>query len=130
MGLFVDKAASDADLEETITETLQADPADARDRVKVRQHVAAAKKAAEARSTFKWSRIIVGLLIGGGLMLLAIALSIYADNWAADQALQAATTPGYVAPSSSIPAIAASVMTLAAAWSAGLVAVLLSEKAS
>jgi hypothetical protein len=67
MGLFVDKVVNDADLAQAITETLQADPRAASIPAEVNKHVAAAKKAAATKPTFKWSRILVGLAIGGGV---------------------------------------------------------------
>ena len=128
MGIFVEYIADDGALTKVVRAAMQADPADAADEAKVADKVAGTKAAAEAKATFHWSRIFIGLVIGGGLLVIAILLSIYADSWAVAQALEKAKTPAYVVPASTIPALATSIMTLAAAWSAGLIAVVLSEK--
>jgi hypothetical protein len=128
MGIFVEKMVDDSALREVVRTAMQADPADAADPAKVANTAADAKAATEANGTVKWKRIGVGLLIGAGLLLAGIALSIYADSWAVDQALRKVASPTYVVPASSIPALATSIMTLAAAWSAGLIGVVLSEK--
>lgn len=109
---------------------LRADPSEAADPGKVAGYVAAAKDAAKGTTTLLWVRVLVGVLIGAALIAAGVALTIYGDNWAAEQALKAATTPDYVAPTSSVPAVATSIIALGSAWSGALVGVVLSEKAS
>ena len=131
MGLFVERVAPDEGaLRNVIHETLLADPGSAGDADKVNLHMRAAKQAAKGTKVVKWNRILVALLIGGGLILVGIVIAAYSDNWTADQALKAATTTGYVAPKSSLSAIATSLIALGSAWSTGLVGAVLSDSAS
>lgn len=130
MGLFVKRVAPESDVAAAVTSMLRADPSEAADPGKVAGYVAAAKDAAKGTTTLLWVRVLVGVLIGAALIAAGVALTIYGDNWAAEQALKAATTPDYVAPTSSVPAVATSIIALGSAWSGALVGVVLSEKAS
>jgi hypothetical protein len=131
MGLFVEKKVAEAGaLTEAVTSALSASPTDADDPAKVAATVAAVQAAGEVSYLYKWGRIILGLAIGAGLLAAGIFLGAYADSWAAEQALKAATTPGYVAPVSSLPGISTSIIALGSAWSGGLVGVVLNEKSS
>ncbi len=130
MGLFVDRVAPLGDLRTAVTEALSASPEQANDPAAVDRHVAAAKKATTGTVTYHWSRILVGIFIAAVLLGAGIVLAVISNNWAADQALKAATIPGYTAPSSSLSGIATSVIALGSAWSGALVGLVLNEKAT
>ncbi|SRR5712691_1692822 len=126
MGLFVDRVASEPEFESAVVQSLRADPADAEDPAKRARHVSATKAAAKRRvTTYHWPAIIVGIAIAGILLGTGIVLTFAADSWSADQALKEATTQGYTAPTSSLSAVATSVIALASAWSGGLVSAVL-----
>jgi hypothetical protein len=126
MGLFVDRVPSDPELESVVDESLRADPADAADPAKRARHVSATKAAAKSRvTTYHWPAIIVGIAIAGILLGTGIVLTLAGDSWSADQALKEATTQGYKAPTSSLPALATSIVALGSAWSGGLVSAVL-----
>jgi hypothetical protein len=122
MGLFVERVAPTDDLETAVVTALRTDSKEADDKGAVARHVHAIKRATRRTVVvYHWAAIIVGIVIGAVLLAVGIGLSIYADNWAADQALRAAKTSGYIAPSSSLPAIATSIIALGSAWSGALV---------
>lgn len=130
MGLFVERVAPDEGaLRNVVTQTLLADSGDAGVPAKVDFHVNAAKQATKGTTVIKWNRILVALVIGGGLIVFGVVLAAYADNWTADQALKAATTTGYVAAKSNLSAVATSIIALGSAWSTGLVGAVLSDSA-
>jgi hypothetical protein len=104
---------------------LRADAAEADDPAAVASRVAAATTAAQGTVAYRWTRIITGVLIGGILIGVGIVLAMWSDTWAADQALKAATTPGYAVPDSTLANVATTVLTLGSAWSAALVGAVL-----
>jgi hypothetical protein len=131
MSLFVEQVATtDDNLHTLIKQALQADKSKADDPAEVDRHVAAVKQAKAGTSVYKWNRIIIALVIGGVLLAVGICLAIYGDSWTAAQALKAATTSGYVAPKSSLPAIATSFIAMGSAWSGGVVSAVLGGKSS
>jgi ABC-type Fe3+-siderophore transport system permease subunit len=130
MGLFVERVVPEGPLTTAVTDTMRADPEDAINPIEVERHVEAVKQATKtAVNKYMWARILVSVLIGGALIAVGILLTVYADNWAADQALKEATTQGYKAATSGLPAVATSIIALGSAWSGALVGVILSEKA-
>lgn len=130
MGLFADRVTDPEGMTAAIVDALQANPADANDPAAIERHVEAAKEATQGPVKYYWRRILIGLAIGGALLGVGILLAVLSDSYAADQALKAADTKGYIAPASSLPAIATSVIALATAWSGALVGVVLNEKAT
>jgi hypothetical protein len=78
--------------------------------------------------SISWRRVGFGVLLGAALIAAAILVGMWADTWAAQQALIKVDKPTYVPPTSTLPAIATSLMTLAGAWSAALLALVLAAK--
>lgn len=130
MGIFVDRVpANDTALDVVIEEALKADPQLANDKAQVRERAATAAKAAKAtKSEFHWGRIAVGVVIAAVLLGGGILLAMYADNQAIAEALKAAQNSQYKVPELGVKAIATTVVGLGAAWSGGLVGLLLGEK--
>jgi hypothetical protein len=128
MGLFVDRVASEGDLDTAVLEALRADPDQANDPKAIVQHIAAARRGTKVRTVYHWSRIIVGILIAVVLLAAGVVLGMVSDNWAADQATKAATIQGYKAPTSNLSGIATSIIALGSAWSGALVGQVLDGK--
>lgn len=82
---------------------------------------------ANADGTISWRKVAVGVLLAAALIVGAVIVGMWADAWAAQQALVKVDKPTYVPPTSTLPAIATGLMTLAAAWSAALVTLLLTN---
>ena len=80
-------------------------------------------------TVFHTGRVVFSVAVAGLLIVAAILVSILADNFATEQALNAAANSAYKAATSVLPAVATSIMILAAAWSAALVGILVGEKA-
>jgi hypothetical protein len=78
--------------------------------------------------SISWTRVGVGVVLAAALLGAAIVVGTWADMWAAQQALIKVDKPTYVPPTSTLPAIATSLMTLAGAWSAALLALVLAAK--
>jgi hypothetical protein len=130
MGIFVDQVpANGGAIDEVIEEALRADPQLAGDQTQVKKRAQAATKAAKAtKPEFHWGRVAVGVLIGAVLILGGILLGIYADNRAIEEAMKVVQNSAYKPPELGIKGIATTVLGLGAAWSGGLVGVLLGEK--
>jgi hypothetical protein len=130
VGIFVDRVpVSDTAVDVVIEDALKANPQLAGDKAEVKSRAAAAKNAAKSTKTeFHWGRVAVAVLIGAVLLGGGILLAIYADNRAIEEALKAAQNSAYEPPELGIKAIATTVLGLGAAWSGGLVGVLLGEK--
>jgi predicted flap endonuclease-1-like 5' DNA nuclease len=128
MGLFVERVARPGALEKAVVQLIQAQPGDANNPDKVKDAMATVSTALEDTDfVYRWTAIIVGIAIGAVLLGVGIFLAWLSDNWTADQALRAATTNGYVAPTSSLRGIGTSVIALGSAWSGGLVAAVLTS---
>jgi hypothetical protein len=125
VGLFVERQST-AGLSGAVSAMLRADPTTAGDPAKVAEAVAAVE--ASGKATFRWSRIAVGILIAAALIAVGAGLVWLGDQEAIGLARDAAANPDFKPPTLGISAAGTSVLTLAAAWSAALVATILAEK--
>jgi hypothetical protein len=82
----------------------------------------------DSSGNIEWRKVFFGGLIAAALIAAAVAVGISADAFAAQQALEKAKNASYVPPTSTLPAIATSIMTLASAWSAALVTAVLTKQ--
>lgn len=130
MGIFVDRVpAGDAAIDVVIQDALRADPTFAGDEAEIRSRAAAVASAAKAtKAEFHWGRVAVAVVIGATLIAVGILLAMYGDTQAIDEARKVVEISGYKSPELGIKGIATTVLGLGAAWSGGLVGVLLGEK--
>ncbi len=82
---------------------------------------------ANADGSISWKKVLAGVALAAALIVAAVLVGIYADGWAADQALVKVDKPTYISPTSTLPAISTGLMTLASAWSAALLTLLLTN---
>ncbi len=129
MGVFLEHAAPPA-LAQVVRQALAADPADATNDTTVTNVTANAQAAATGGGAvvLKVGRIVAGIAIGAALLAVGLYLVWLGDQQAIDQAKLAVTLAGYKPPTLGIAAAGTSVITLAGAWSAALVGVILTEK--
>lgn len=131
MGVFYQRRETGADpVKAAIEEALRVDPAnlDVADE--------AAKRAAKAKEDAKTGeaklntgRLLAAIAIAAILVIGAIVLAMMADTQAIAEAGKEAANSAYESPDLAIKSTAEWLRTLGAAWSAGLVGVLLGEKA-
>ena len=133
MGLFYAPKASGVDhLASTIEDALEVQPSAVADKPAEAKKLAAKARqdAASDSPVLLVGRVLVGIAIAATLIVAAIVLSQAVDNQAIADALRKAQTPGYVSPDlEGLKSVAEWLRTIAAAWSAALLTLLLSEKA-
>jgi hypothetical protein len=135
MGLFYDQKFTGEDhLAAAIGEALQEQAPKDRSGVPAEAKKRAARVREDAKKdapTLNTGRLAVAVIIAAALIIGAIALSFMVDSQAISEAGKVAQTPAYKPPElSELKAAAEWLRTLGAAWSAGLVAILLSEKSA
>lgn len=133
MGLFYEaKASSEDHLADAIEEALGEDPTQVPNKkVEAKKRAAKAKQDAKAESpALKTARVAIAVVIAAALIIGAVMLSAAVDAQAIAEATKKVATPAYVPPDlTGLKSAAEWLRTLGAAWSAALVAVLLTEKA-
>jgi hypothetical protein len=131
MGIFYERAPSARDhvadaIEEALKEPGRAGPAVA---AEAKKRAAKAKQDAKKDTGLKVGRVAVAIAIAAALIIGAIVLSAMVDTQAIAEAGKVAQNPAYKPPDvTGLKSAAEWLRTLGAAWSAGLVAVLLTEK--
>ncbi len=128
MGLFLEHTSPSPGMTSVVRSALAADPAKADDPAVVEAVAASAQDAKSGPVVVKVTRIVTGFLIGAALLAVGLLLVYLGDQQAIEQAKLAVTMPGYTPPTLGISAAGTSVITLAGAWSAALVGVIISEK--
>jgi hypothetical protein len=134
MGIFYEQRVPTEDhVADAIEQALEEDPGQVQNKkAEAKKRAAKVKEDAKTESpTLKTGRVAIAVVIAAVLIIGAVVLSGAVDNQAIAEATKKVTTPAYVPPElSGLKSAAEWLRTLGAAWSAGLVAVLLSEKAS
>jgi hypothetical protein len=134
MGLFYEAKPGGQDhVAAAIEDALQEEPANVPNKAaEAKKRAAKAKQDAQSDPpVLKTARVAVAVLIAAALIVGAVLLSAAMDNQAIAEAAKKVATPTYVSPDlTGLKTAADWLRTLGAAWSAALVAALLSEKAA
>lgn len=135
MGIFYDRRPDiGPHIETALADALAAVPSGdpARDAAEAKSRTAELTQTIEAQKPpFHAWRVWGAVAIAAALIIGAVVLSIMTDNQAINEAAKVAANPNYKSPDlTGLKGVADWLRTLGAAWSAGLVSVLLSEKAS
>jgi hypothetical protein len=82
----------------------------------------------KANGDIDWTKVGASVLVAAALLAAAVAVGMWDAAWATEQALIKVEKPTYVPPTSTLPAIATGLFTLAGAWSSALVALVVTAK--
>jgi hypothetical protein len=128
VGIFYRRALDIDALESAIGDAMREDPAKATTDEVRRRAKTVATAANSAPAQLHVGRLAIAILIAAALIVAAIVLAFMSDAAAIAEAERAAQNQNYEAPDLAVTAAAEWLRTLASAWSAGLVGLVLGEK--